>query len=153
MKFRFLDPTSGRLRQKSFKSDVQGAIVVCIFRALTKLDTMCFRVQKEYNIYIVARFHSLFNFTTNSGFPFFFFLRILCSFCFILRVLGWSDIGCLKIMSSIFISYVTIPYKDTRGQHMATKLVIWDSGGKKLQQSPLVLGSRISLFSTIPDPT
>lgn len=66
-----LDPTSGRLRQKSFKSDVQGATVVCIFRAITKLDTMRLRVQKECNIHIVDKFHSLFNFTTNFGFHFF----------------------------------------------------------------------------------
>lgn len=35
---------------------------------------------------------------------------------------------------------------------MATKLAIGDSGGGQSQQAPRVLGSRISLFSTIPDP-
>lgn len=64
-------------------------------------------------------------------------------FCFVLLVLGQSDIGCFRILACI--SHVTIPEKDARGQHKAAKPAVWEAGagggGGKPQQAPLALGS------------
>lgn len=94
---------------------------------------LSFRALNECNVYVEAKFNSLSNFSTKFGFAF----MLELYFCFVLLVLGQSDIGCFRILACI--SHVTIPEKDARGQHKAAKPA--GAGGKKPQQAPLALGS------------